>query len=38
MDILNISEKTQIDESIKEYKIHNYEPIASPTLVIFEST
>jgi len=32
MDILNISEKTQIDESIKEYKFHNYEPIAGTNL------
>jgi len=32
MDILTISEKTQIDESIKEYKFHNYEPIAGTNL------
>jgi len=32
MDILNISEKTQIDESIKEYEFHSYEPIAGTNL------
>ena len=32
MDILNISLKIQIDESTKEYKFHNYEPIAGTNL------
>jgi len=27
MDILNITEKTQIDETVKEYEYHSYEPI-----------
>jgi len=32
MDLPNISEKIQIDESIKEDKFHNYEPIAGTNL------
>jgi len=32
MDILNITEKPQIDETIQEYEYHSYEPIASTNL------
>jgi len=32
MDILNITEKTQIDETIQEYEYHSYEPIAGTNL------
>ena len=31
-DILNSTEKLQIDESIQEYEFHSYEPIASTNL------
>ena len=32
MDILNITEKTQIDESIERYEYHSYEPITDTGL------
>jgi len=32
MDILNITEKTQIDETVEEYEFHSYEPIAGTNL------
>jgi len=32
MDILNITEKPQIDETIQEYEYHSYEPIAGTNL------
>jgi len=32
MDILNITEKPQIDETIEEYEFHSYEPIAGTIL------
>jgi len=32
MDILNITEKPETDESIKEYEYHSYEPIAGTDL------
>jgi len=32
MDILNITEKPQIDETIEEYEFHSYEPIAGTNL------
>jgi len=32
MDILSITEKPEIDESIKEYEYHSYEPITSTNL------
>jgi len=31
-DILNITEKLQIDESIQEYECHSYKPIAGTNL------
>jgi len=34
MDILNITEKPQIDATIQEYKSHSYEPIADTNLNI----
>jgi len=32
MDILNITEKPEIDETIQEYEYHSYEPIAGTNL------
>ena len=32
MDILNITEKPQIDETVEEYEFHSYEPIAGTNL------
>jgi len=32
MDILHITEKTQIDESIEEYEFNSYEPISGTNL------
>ena len=32
MDILNITQKPEIDESIKEYEYHSYEPITGTDL------
>jgi len=32
MDILNITEKPEIDESIEEYEYHSYEPINGTNL------
>ena len=32
MDILNITEKPEIDESIEEYEYHSYEPITGTNL------
>jgi len=32
MNILQITEKTQIDESVEEYEYHSYEPITSTDL------
>jgi len=32
MDILNITEKTEIDESIEKYEYHSYEPITGTDL------
>jgi len=32
MDILNITEKPQIDETIQEYEYHSYKPIAGTNL------
>ena len=32
MDILNISEKPEIDKSIEEYEFHSYEPITGTNL------
>jgi len=32
MDILNITEKPQIDETIEEYEYHSYEPTAGTNL------
>jgi len=32
MDILNITEKTQIDETVEEYEYHSYEPITGINL------
>jgi len=32
MDILNITEKPEIDQSIKEYEYHSYEPITGTDL------
>jgi len=32
MDMLNITEKPEIDESIEEYEYHSYEPITGTDL------
>ena len=32
MDILNITEKTQIDETVEEYEYHSYDPISGTNL------
>jgi len=32
MDIFNITEKPEIDESIEEYEFHSYEPITGTDL------
>jgi len=32
MDLLNITEKTQVDESIEEHEFHEYSPIAGTNL------
>jgi len=32
MDILNITEKAQIDETVEEYEYHSYEPITGTNL------
>jgi len=32
MDILNITKKPEIDESIEEYQFHSYEPITDTNL------
>jgi len=34
MDILNITEKPEIDQSIEEYEYHSYEPITGTDLNI----